>query len=198
VPDTEPPAPPPPSSSGGSESPAPSVEVAPSEPSGPTAAELAQQRREELQRQRELERQRLVALRKKTAKIRAAGLNAFDDATKNAPRIVVPEAVAVAGEEEAPPVEVPIVQPEPAAEASPALAPQASEGSSSLSGAAPVLLGLLGLAILLLGVAALPPWTIRSAAFAGLLATRRLEIGLIGAAVLASAAIGLAIAVVAG
>jgi hypothetical protein len=177
----------------------------PAEPSGPTAEELAQQRaearRKRLAQQRAQERKReqqqLLEAREKAAKIRAAGLNAFDDAAKNAPTIVVPEVVAEPTEEAAP-TETPIINPEPAAQASSSPGPQAVDHSSSLSGAAPVLLGLLGLAILLLGAAALPPWTIRSTAFAGLLATRRLEIGLIGAAVLASAAIGLAIAVVAG
>lgn len=93
---------------------------------------------------------------------------------------------------------MPTIEPEPAAQASAPPIAQTSGGSSSLSNAAPVLLGLLGLAVLLLGAAAIPPGTVRSNTFAELLATRRLEIGLIGAAVLASAAIGLLIAIVAG
>jgi len=71
----------------------------------------------------------------------------------------------------------------------------AGKDSSDLAGAAPLLLGLLGLAIVLLGLAALPPWTMRTSSLSGLIATRRLEIGLVGTAVLASAAIGLLITI---
>ena len=86
---------------------------------------------------------------------------------------------------------------EPLATSAAALTLAASKGNTSLSGAAPLLLGLLGLAIILLGLAALPPWTMRTSQFSALIATRRLEIGLVGTAVLASAAIGLLITIVA-
>jgi hypothetical protein len=80
----------------------------------------------------------------------------------------------------------------PAAVAGPA------SDSSSRGVATPVLLGLLALAILLLGLAALPSSTIREAHLAAVVAHRRLEIGLLGTAVLASAAIGLLVIVVGG
>jgi hypothetical protein len=67
--------------------------------------------------------------------------------------------------------------------------------SSGLDGAAPVLLGLLGLSVLLLGLAAMPPWHTHGAV-AELLVRRRVELGLLGTAVLVSAAVGLVIAVV--
>lgn len=70
--------------------------------------------------------------------------------------------------------------------------------SSALPGAAPVLLGLLALSIVLLGLAAVPPWRIRADALAGLVSGRRLELGLVGAAVLACAVVGLLVTVLAG
>lgn len=209
-PEPEPPSQPPASSGGDTSPPSPAVS-APPEPSGPTAAELREQReaererrerereRQEQREQREAvrERKRLLALRAQIEEIWTSGVIAFGGAAD------APAAEPVAATEpdtvEAPPsAAVQTIEPEPAAQASPPAALQPAGSSSSLAGAAPVLLGLLGLAVLLLGVAALPPWTVRSAAVAGLLATRRLEIGLIGAAVLASAAIGLVIAIVAG
>ena len=54
-----------------------------------------------------------------------------------------------------------------------------------------------GLAVVLPALAALPPWTLRRSSFSTMVAPRRLEIGLIGTAVLASAAISLLITSVA-
>ncbi len=95
-----------------------------------------------------------------------------------------------------PPSDPPV---ETEAPAQPLAAPAAFAASddSTLSGAAPLLLGLLGLAIVLLGLAALPPWTLRRSSVSAMVAHRRLEIGLVGTAVLASAAIGLLITTVA-
>ena len=208
VPEPEPAPPPsPPASSGGGTSPTPAVETTPTEPSGPTAAELRAQRereREQKEREREQkeaarERRHLLELRAQAERIWVDGLNAFG-ASGSADVATEPAATGPsAAEPTAEPVaDVPTIEPEPAAQASAPPLAQAAGGSSSLSNAAPVLLGLLGLAVLLLGVAAIPPWTVRSNTFGELLATRRLEIGLIGAAVLASAAIGLVVAIVAG
>jgi hypothetical protein len=193
----------------------PPVYVPPSQPAdtGPTPAEIREQRRQErIEAQqkaaaekaaREAEEQRqLEILRTQAAEAREQGLDAFDDATNNAPAIAVPSLPAAAAQEgeQAPETLPPILESEalPAAANVTADLPQAVAESSPLTNAAPVLLGLLGLSILLLGAAALPPWTVRSTALAGLLAHRRLEIGLVGTAVLASAAIGLAIAISAG
>ena len=68
---------------------------------------------------------------------------------------------------------------------------------AALGDASPILIGLLALAVLLLGAAALPASAVRGN-LAYVLVQRRLELGLIGVAVLASAAIGLGIALLAG
>ena len=47
-----------------------------------------------------------------------------------------------------------------------------------------------GLAVVLPALAALPPWTLRRSSFSTMVTRRRLETGLVGTAVLASAAIG--------
>lgn len=77
-------------------------------------------------------------------------------------------------------------------------APAGASSASLLTRAAPVLLGLLGVAIVLLGLAALPPARRRASALSVLVAERRVEIGLVGGAALASAAIGLVVAAAAG
>ena len=157
----------------------------------PAATALTPQ--ELAQRERERERKQAERLRKQREKSVKAGFAAFLDAATHAPAIEVP-VVAPEAETQAPePIVVEAASQEVAAPFS-----EPPSGVSSLAGAGPILLGLLGLAVLLLGVAALPPWSIRSPALAGLLVQRRLEIGLVGTAVLASAAIGLAIAVAAG
>ncbi|MCC6222620.1 MAG: hypothetical protein IT201_03905 [Thermoleophilia bacterium] len=212
VPDDPEPPPAPPASPGGDTSPPPPAVSAPPEPSGPTAAELREQReaeRQRLERERkrreqraaERERKRLLALRARMEEIWTSGVTPFDGAA-NAPGAAAPAAAPVLATEphatETPPSGARTIEPEPAAQASPSAALQPAGNPSSLAGAAPVLLGLFGLAVLLLGVAAIPPWSVRSSAVAGLLAARRLELGLIGAAVLASAAIGLVVAILAG
>jgi hypothetical protein len=58
----------------------------------------------------------------------------------------------------------------------------------------PILLGLLIAAVVLLGLAAIPPPSI-GGGLASLVEHRRLELGLIGMAILTAAAIGLVIAV---
>jgi hypothetical protein len=197
------------------ETPAP-VEEAPAEEetaqpaeAGRTPAEIKKRQQEARERQREQqqrerEQQQLERLRERTEAIRVAGLEAFAGVTEGVPDLLIPT--------EAPAT----IELEPAAAPSEnGLAPGASQtgtqasarqlpsvvsdasGSSSLRGAAPVLVGLLALAVVLLSLAAVPPWTFRSPTVAGLLTQRRLEIGLIGTAVLASAAIGLVVAVIA-
>ncbi len=71
------------------------------------------------------------------------------------------------------------------------------EPATGSSGASPALIGLFALSILLLGAAAIPPSRIREGSVGTLLTTRRLEIGLVGAAVLTIAALGLLVTVVA-
>ena len=66
---------------------------------------------------------------------------------------------------------------------------------STAGGATPVLVGLLALSVLLLGLAALPLWRIRAGTLAGLAAGRRLELGLVGSAVLLIAVVGLLVTV---
>ena len=174
-------------------SPPVSTYTPPPAPAGPTPEELAQRERERAQARRDRERKQAERLRKQREKSVKAGFAAFLDAATHAPAIEVP-VVAPEAETQAPePIVVEAASQEVAAPFS-----EPAPGASSLAGAGPILLGLLGLAVLLLGVAALPPWSIRSPALAGLLVHRRLEIGLVGTAVLASAAIGLAIAVAAG
>lgn len=72
-----------------------------------------------------------------------------------------------------------------------------TDTGSSLSGATPFLLGLLGLAIVLLGLAALPPAAVRRSSVGVVVAERRLEIGLLGSAVLLGAAVALLVSVLA-
>lgn len=72
-----------------------------------------------------------------------------------------------------------------------------ADPGSGLSGATPFLLGLLGLAIVLLGLAALPPSAVRHSSVGVVVAERRLEIGLLGTAVLLGAAVGLLVSVLA-
>ena len=54
-----------------------------------------------------------------------------------------------------------------------------------------------GLAVVLPAHAALPPWTLRRSSLSTMVARRRLELGLVGIAVLATAAIALLITSVA-
>jgi hypothetical protein len=89
------------------------------------------------------------------------------------------------------------VAPEPTAEIQAAPAPALPlDEPNALSGAFPILAGLLALAAILLGLAAMPG-RITTNAVASVLTARRLELCLIGAAVLASAAIGLVLTVLA-
>jgi hypothetical protein len=67
--------------------------------------------------------------------------------------------------------------------------------SNTLTGALPILAGLLALAAILLGLAAMPGRVTNGVA--NVLSARRLELCLIGAAVLASAAIGLVLTLLA-
>ena len=64
-----------------------------------------------------------------------------------------------------------------------------------LRSAGPILVGLLFLAIVLLGLAAMPSRSV-SGGFTALVDQRRLEIALIGTTVLAAAAIGLLVALI--
>jgi hypothetical protein len=183
--------------------PAPSVQ-----PSGPTRQELAEQRERQKATARkealakERERQRLLAERLRKQREQAVeggfaaflGLAAVVPGLQAAPATTETPADTAEAATGAPPQTV-----DAEAAAQTVAAPFAEPASSpALQEAGPVLLGLLGLSVLLLGLAALPPTTVRSTVLGPLLAQRRLEIGLIGTAVLASAAIGLAIAVAAG
>lgn len=157
--------------------------------------------REEARRRREEERRREEARQRREAE------QAIREAHENVNRSgALPAGVGLP-----PPPQVPEVQPEPAETVTPE--PAGAEVSatpvaqvtpaggvsedSSLQVAAPILLGLFGLAVVLLGLAAVPPWHVHGS-LGGLLLRRRLELGLIGTAVLASAAIGLIVALVAG
>jgi hypothetical protein len=177
-------------------------------PTGPTEAELeAEQRRKEREKaRREAERKRKEEARRRREAEQAIRLAIKQEAG---------EGVGLPGEVGLPPPpEVPVVEvaaaetvtpetvtPEPAAAeieaAPPAPAAAGTSDDTSLDGAAPILLGLFGLSVVLLGLAALPPWSAHTV-LGGLLIRRRLELGLLGTAVLASAAIGLLIAVLAG
>ncbi len=64
-----------------------------------------------------------------------------------------------------------------------------------LRSAGPILVGLLLLAVALLGLAAIPSRSV-SGGFVSLVDQRRLEIGLIGTTVLAAAVIGLLVALI--
>jgi hypothetical protein len=156
-------------------------------------AEARKKRQEALRKKREQERKRAARLAKAQAAAEKAGFEEFLRAWSQGKD----PAQAPAGERDrsvnsdaaTPAVEISSA---PAAVAGPA------SHSSSRGVATPVLLGLLALAILLLGLAALPSSTIREAHLAAVVAHRRLEIGLLGTAVLASAAIGLLVIVVGG
>jgi hypothetical protein len=71
-----------------------------------------------------------------------------------------------------------------------------SSSHSLLSGAGVMLFGLLALALVILGIAAVPRRSGTTSGFTAVVGHHRLEIGLIGTAVLACALIGLVIAVV--
>jgi hypothetical protein len=194
TPDPAPDPSPPPSS--GSVSPSPPVYVpppaAPAQPSGLTPAEIKARQRAREQRAAE-KRKREAEKRIRAATHREAGEG-----------YALPEGVALP-----PPLEVPIAEPEPEPAEEPTLepepvastlqpriaAPLSDPGAgSTLGSATPILVGLLILAVVLLGLAAIPPHSLRGE-FGATLVHRRLELGLIGTAVLASAAIGLVLAV---
>lgn len=113
--------------------------------------------------------------------------------TEEPPPVEAPSPSEAPAPAEPPPPETVAAEPAAAVQAAPST-PGDSQ-SSTLEGVIPILAGLLALAAILLGLAAVPP---RSGplAVASFLAARRLELGLIGAAFLASAGIGLVIALV--
>ena len=215
APEPPPPSPPPPSSPPPS-SPPPSFEPPPSFPSepaqsGPTqaqiAAQAAAQRAERRQRAREAARRqaaREAAARKKLfQQIRARtkaeagegyGLPAGITVPVPPPPVIVESSTEPPALPDAEPVVAQLDQPEPSS--APAVV-GGSSGDSRLNGAAPILIGLLGLAVLLLGVAAIPPYHAHGA-LGVMLVRRRFELGMLGTAVLVSASIGLVIAMAAG
>jgi hypothetical protein len=189
-------------SSGGSTYVPPSYTPPPSTqpaPSTPSAAQIRKQRQERLRKQRERERRaaELKRRREEAARLRrildgVAPLGVAGAAFLAAP---APARAEPKPETAAPtPASQRIGQPQAAAP----VRSFPSSNDSALSNAAPVLLGMFGLALVLLVLAAIPPWHIRQTQLAGLLAHRRVELGLIGTAVLAAAAIGLVIALLAG
>jgi hypothetical protein len=127
-----------------------------------------------------------------------AFLQAWSSAETATPPATTEEAPAGPGTAETPPATQPEEAVSETPEADAQAAPPADPGGSLLSRAAPILLGLLGVAIVLLGLAALPPARRRASTLSVLVAERRIEIGLIGGAALASAAIGLVVAAAAG
>ena len=212
-----PPSPPPPSAP----PPEPTFVPPPAAPSGPTAAEIraAQQRAERERKRREAARKRAAEERQRRAiekRIRLATKKEAGEgyALPAGFSLPPPPVVRLVNEQppppepaasESPPSELPPtvgVDPTnaeidpPRAEPNAASSISAPSGDSGLSGAAPVLLGLFGLSVLLLGLAAMPPW-VTHGAVADLLVRRRFELGLLGTAVLVSAAVGLLIAVIA-
>jgi hypothetical protein len=84
--------------------------------------------------------------------------------------------------------------PQPAALPQPVAFPEQPQPSTA-RGATPVLAGLLALSVLLLGLAAMPRWRIRAGTLGGLVAGRRLELGVVGSAVLLIAVVGLIVTV---
>ena len=193
------PPPPPPSSP----PPAPEVVVPPPAPpaitSGPTPAEIARQEA----RQRERERRRAEAERRRRQVIREIRASIKREAGEGygiPGNLVWPQAVAQP--EDAPTVE-PAASLDTESAASPALEPVAavastastSSSESMLRSAGPFLIGLLLLAVALLGLAAIPSRSV-SGGFASLVDHRRLEIGLIGTTVLAASVIGLLVALI--
>ena len=81
---------------------------------------------------------------------------------------------------------------------SPALSAAAAgtPSPSTLTGTAPVLIGLLVLisaSVVLLGLAAVPPRRIPASALAAIVSARRVEFGVVGVTVLACAAVGLVV-----
>jgi len=210
-----PPSPPPPSPPASPppappESPPPTYVPPPAAPSGPTAAEIraAQQRAERERKRREAARKRAAEERQRRAaekKIREATKKeagegyGLPSGTSLPPPPIVPLRVDEP-EPQSEPQSPPTVPLDPAsnvqANAASVIAP-APDDSGALNGAAPILLGLFGLSVLLLGLAALPPLHTHSAV-GDLLIRRRFELGLLGTAVLVSAAVGLLIAVLSG
>jgi hypothetical protein len=203
-PDPAPDPSPPPSSGGGTVSPSPPVYVPPpvaptqpAEPSGPTPAEIKKrqrekERREAEKRKREAEKRIRAAIKRE----KGEGYALPDGASLPPPPevpVVEPEPEPAAAEEPA------TVDVEPVASAlprSPSATLVETPGGSTLGTATPILVGLLILAVVLLGLAAIPPNSLRGDLGATIV-QRRLELGLIGTAVLASAAIGLLLAVLA-
>ena len=207
APEPAPPPPPPEPSSPPPEAPSsppppPAVVSPPPAPpvaEGPTPAEIARQEA----RQRERERRRAEAERRRRQAIREIRASIKREAGEGygiPGNLVWPQAVAQ-------PEDAPAVEPaasldaEPAA--SPALEPVAavastastSSSESMLRSAGPILIGLLLLAVALLGLAAIPSRSV-SGGFASLVDQRRLEIGLIGTTVLAASVIGLLVALI--
>jgi hypothetical protein len=167
----------------------------PATPAGPTAEEIARQEA----RQRERERRRAEAERRRRQAIREIRASIKREAGEGygiPGNLVWPQAVAQPEDEPAASLDA-----EPAA--SPALEPVAavastastSSSESMLRSAGPILIGLLLLAVALLGLAAIPSRSV-SGGFASLVDHRRLEIGLIGTTVLAASVIGLLVALI--
>jgi hypothetical protein len=180
--------------------------VSPPVQPGPTAAELAEQRREERERKRREEARKRA---EREARERAAAFKLIRQQTKAEagegyglaagtalppPPVVPVQAVESPETVAAEPAVAEVAEPESTAAA---VVPGGSSTDSGLSGAAPILIGLLGISVLLLGMAAIPPAHAHGS-LGTLLVRRRFELGLLGTAVLASAAIGLVIAVAVG
>jgi hypothetical protein len=115
-----------------------------------------------------------------------------------APATVPAETSAPPQAETESPATAPEKATQPASRESRQAVPPGETQESMLSQAAPILLAVLGVAVVLLGLAAMPPARRRASALTVLVAERRLEIGLIGGTALASAAIGLLVAATAG
>lgn len=195
--------------SGSNASPAPSAEPPAEAPdagnaaapeqieAGPSAEERAKEKKRKQAEQQRREQQEEAPRERE----RAASGDAVAATTQSLERPLAGGAVATrtpvaSVDASASPISDDVVATPETPEAAPTAVVQAaafSEGSesSSLPGATPLLASLLALSIVLLGLAVVPPWRIRAAALAGLVAGRRFELGLVGAAVLASAIVGL-------
>ena len=171
----------------------------PTTTAGPSPEEIARQEA----RQRERERRRAAAERRRRQAIREIRASIKREAAEGygiPGNVVWP--LAAAQPEDTPAVETAAsLDAEPAA--SPALeavtpvasTSAASSSESMLRSAGPILLGLLLLAVGLLGLAAIPSRSV-SGGFTALVDQRRLEIALIGTTVLAAAVIGLLVALI--
>jgi hypothetical protein len=153
-----------------------------------------QARRERERRERQREQRLEAAIDKRTTKAIRSGFAAFE--TVLAGQLQVADTLAAAADQgvsEAAPAasrEAADVSASGQASGSQALVVP-TPGSSTFSALVPLLLGLLGAAVLLLGLAALPPAVARRSTLVARALEHRFEIGLLGTAVLASAAIGL-------